>query len=98
MMKLFNVMRGGVKLLDYPSQIPWEIVAPFEGWAQANHSQSLERLNERGGLDPTELHAICHQQSWRISFKLSEEEIVAWLIETLNTFNNKNGLPEWKAD
>lgn len=37
--------------------IPWEILAPHARQAMANHDQTLERLAERGGLDPYE--AIC---------------------------------------
>lgn len=41
--------------------IPWELVEPFERQALANHGrQTLERLAERGGLDPTELWAVMH--------------------------------------
>ena len=37
--------------------IPWEMLAPHARQAMANHDQTLERLAERGGLDPYE--AIC---------------------------------------
>lgn len=38
--------------------IPWEMIAPHEKQAKANHSQTLERLCERGGLDATEALAV----------------------------------------
>lgn len=37
--------------------IPWRLIAPHEERAKRNHAQSLERLAERGGLNPTE--ALC---------------------------------------
>jgi len=46
------------KRLDVPTSVPWGLVAPHEAQAQKNHSQSLERLNQRGGLDPIELVAV----------------------------------------
>lgn len=41
-----------------PRYIPWSFVAPYEAQALKNHSQSLERLHERGGLSPEELYAV----------------------------------------
>jgi hypothetical protein len=39
--------------------IPWASIAPYDGQAQRNHSQTLERLAERGGLDVHEaLHVM----------------------------------------
>jgi len=38
--------------------IPWAMIAPFEQQARSNHDQSLERLAERGGLDPVEAIAV----------------------------------------
>lgn len=53
----FRVMGG-------PS-VPWSFVAPYEAQAFANHDQSLERLHERGGLDPCELWAVVHGCRYR---------------------------------
>lgn len=45
--------------------VPWGMVAPHERQARTNHGgQSLERLNERGGLDPTELVAVLEDRPW----------------------------------
>lgn len=46
----FPIQRG-------PS-VPWEVMAPHESMAQKNHSQSLERLAERGGLSPGEAWCV----------------------------------------
>lgn len=44
--------------------IPWSLIAPHEAQAQSNHDQSLERLAERGGLDPWEALAVIGHQSY----------------------------------
>lgn len=48
-----------------PSAIPWEAIAPYEGQAQLNHQQSLERLAERGGLSPLEALMVMTGRNWR---------------------------------
>lgn len=40
--------------------VPWALVAPYEEQARLNHSQTLERLAQRGGLGPEELYATVH--------------------------------------
>lgn len=45
--------------------IPFAAVAPYEDRAKQNHDQSLDRLNERGGLDVSELWAIVHGKTLR---------------------------------
>ena len=44
-------------IMDGPS-VPWEVMAPHESMAQKNHSQSLARLAERGGLEAGEAWCI----------------------------------------
>lgn len=53
------------RFADCPKYIPWEYVEPHEWQAQKNHGQSLQRLAERGGLDPIELVAVLERRSWR---------------------------------
>ena len=38
--------------------VPWEVMAPHASQCQRNHSQSLERLAERGGLEGSEAWAV----------------------------------------
>lgn len=38
--------------------VPWEVMAPYESQAQTNHSQTLKRLAERGGLGCAEAWAV----------------------------------------
>lgn len=44
--------------------IPWEVLAPHERQAQRNHSQTLRRLAERGGLSPAEAVAVLDGLDW----------------------------------
>ena len=49
----------------FPRYVPWMLLAPHEEWARNNHSQTLERLAERGGLGPDEMMAILEHRRWR---------------------------------
>lgn len=67
----------GDVLKDCPRSLPWSIVAPHERQCQKNHGgQTLEGLANRGGLDPTELYAVLHDQPWR---EMPMEEAVEFL-------------------
>lgn len=44
--------------------IPWALIAPHERQAQSNHSQTLERLAQRGGLCPNEATRIIQDRPW----------------------------------
>lgn len=48
-----------------PQFVPWWLLAPFEPQAKKNHDQTLERLNERGGLAPCEMLAVIEGRRWR---------------------------------
>lgn len=58
-----------------PTGLPDWVFIPdgCEEQAQKNHQQSLTRLKERGGLDPSELLAVIELRSWR---QMSWVEIV----------------------
>lgn len=47
-----------------PSWIPWELLEPHEDRAVKNHSQTLEQLAKRGGLDVCEAVAIIENKSF----------------------------------
>lgn len=67
---------------DARRSVPWAWVAPHEEQARSNHSQSLERLAQRGGLGPDELYLAVHGQPlrrlWREKFP-TVEQAEAWL-------------------
>jgi hypothetical protein len=49
----------------WPDTVPLSLLAPHEAQAQKNHSQSLQRLAERGGLSPCEMLAVLEDREWR---------------------------------
>lgn len=67
-----------------PGIMPWEMIAPHEGQAVRNHSQSLHRLHDRGGLSWCEALCVLEDRAWRAEPKA--REMVLRLIE------------RWKAD
>lgn len=72
-----------------PESVPWSMVEPHRAQALANHSQTLERLAERGGLAPSELHAVVHDRPWR---PLARDEAVAWLVERMRALAMEQAL------
>jgi hypothetical protein len=59
--------------------IPWSLISPYASQAKDNHDQTLERLAERGGLDPGELWCIVHGRRLR---EMPEARITrAWFAE-----------------
>lgn len=65
----FPVLRQGLtpdeRRLRCPYSIPWSVIEPHAAQAQRNHDQTLERLAQRGGLDPRELLAVLNDRHWR---------------------------------
>ena len=51
-----------------------------EDQAEQNHSQSLERLAERGGLDPREALALMTKSDWTQYRDLSEVEALMRIL------------------
>ncbi len=64
--------------------IPWELIEPHRMQALASHSQSLERLHERGGLSPGEAVAVIEDREW--NSVLSTAEAAARLEELVLNF------------
>jgi hypothetical protein len=80
---VFPVLLSGRERRTYPEcprTIPWSLIAPHEEQAQANHEQTLQRLAERGGLDPTELYAVLRDQKW---VRVDVGFAVRWLNDVL---------------
>lgn len=75
-MSKFKIMKG-----SYPcsvSTVPLEYAKKFEAQALRNHSQTIDRLNERGGLDPVEFYAVAHGVCWSEA-KRHPQECIEWL-------------------
>ena len=69
---------------ELPRQVPWSLVEPHEAQARANHGQTLERLAQRGGLDPVELYLVLH------NLPLQKIWLPEFMSEMTPTF-----LPDW---
>lgn len=65
--KVFKIQHGGML-----KGIPWSLIAPHEAQALRNHDQSLERLNERGGLSPEEALAVLEGAPWARATRADE--------------------------
>lgn len=59
---LRKLRQGGVTTIVIA--IPMKMLEPHERQAQSNHSQSLKRLAERGGLSACEANAILEDRQW----------------------------------
>ncbi len=66
---------------DCPTQIPMHLLD--EGQAQRNHSQTLKRLKERGGLSVREILAIVGKKNWSYYSNLKWEEAIEMLNDIL---------------
>lgn len=47
------------------AKIDWQLVQDHGKQARDNHSQTVQRLAERGGLSWCELYAVLHNQRWQ---------------------------------
>ena len=85
-MKTFPILS---EFHGWRKEVPFDFVAPHESQAKRNHSQSLKKLAERGGLSPVELYAVIRgldwtkENSWLYDMTESEAQniIDQWLIE-----------------
>jgi hypothetical protein len=60
----FTIQHDDFTPADCPRTIPWELIEPHEPQALRNHEQSLERLNERKGLDAMEAVAVLENKGY----------------------------------
>jgi|SRR5579859_868602 len=74
--EVYEARRNGT---PYPRSVPWELVKDHEKQAQSNHSQSLDRLAERGGLSPKELWCVVHDKKYYESRNITEAMAIEWL-------------------
>lgn len=89
-----------LKELDCPREVPFAFVMKFRDACLQNHSQTPERLSERGGLSPQELIAISRgYQSWAARQKvwfMAEEQAVPLLKELLAQFERDRAIVDTK--
>lgn len=67
-----------------PKSIPWELIEPHREQAMKNHYQTLERLAQRGGLDPIELKSVLQDVCYPSGCE-ERKEAIDWLNELLVT-------------
>lgn len=82
--------------LGCPRTVPWDFLRPHEQQALDNHSQSLAKLAERGGLGPAEMLAVVEDKSfreagWSGGKAPSDELAIPVLLEKLAAFAIKGG-------
>jgi hypothetical protein len=65
--KRFPVLSGGMT-------VPWQMLAPHEPQAYSNHTQTLQRLAERGGLSWAEVLCVLESRSWGHDRELTDEQ------------------------
>lgn len=68
---------------DCPTQFPMHLLD--EGQAQRNHSQTLNRLKERGGLSVREILAIVGKKPWSYYSALPWAEAIKMLNDIVIT-------------
>jgi hypothetical protein len=71
---------------ECPPAIPWAMVEPHENQAIRNHGQSLERLDERGGLSPEELYAVLRDAPFET---IGRQTAVQFLLAETENFREK---------
>lgn len=63
-----------------PRTVPWEFAERFRKQAEENHSQTLERLAERGGLAPEEMWLAAHGHGL-FKVHIDEQTAIDWLYK-----------------
>lgn len=63
--------------------VPWDLMLQHEDQCQRNHSQSVQRLHERGGLDACEAVAALEDREWR---RMDDADAHKRLFEIVNEY------------
>jgi len=74
---------GELADIGCPRNVPWSLVEPHENQARRNHSQTLTRLAERGGLSPQELIAVLTDKPLKDTYRLTNAFAVSVLLRIL---------------
>lgn len=75
--------------------VPWDLIAPHEAQAIANHEQSLEELARRGGLSPNEM--MCVLEDKRLSLRYSDSTAREMLCAVLRQYHETRATERVKA-
>lgn len=61
--------------------LPWPMMMSHERQAQKNHSQTIQRLAERGGLAPCEACAVLEDRDWHSMSRAASHERLKKLFQ-----------------
>lgn len=91
--RYFPVLRsyGERSGIPCPVSVPWAWIEMCEKQALKNHSQTLQRLSERGGLSASELRAVIEGRDF--NYGCNYQEDCAWLAQWIE---KKEGHEELK--
>jgi hypothetical protein len=89
--KTFPILMTPTERREYPSApkaVPLLMLLPHENQALRNHNQSLKRLGERGGLEPSFMLAVLEDRSWwsialPVALLQLEAHYKGWMKKTL---------------
>jgi len=73
---------------DCPRSVPMSLLS--EQQAQWNHSQSLARLNERGGLCPMEM--LCNIERRSLDLRMNEDYAIDRIKDILKRQSHSNAV------
>ena len=76
MTRRFFPIHSGSTDVEKVLRVPWAMIAEHGAQAKRNHSQTLERLAERGGCCGKEILAILSGENWN-HFEGMKGEVVA---------------------
>lgn len=86
-MMTFPIM--GKRLGDPKLYIPWDFAERARAQAFKNHDQTLERLAERGGLDPVEFFGAANGKSWIEVHYLDHDACLEWIKSEVKKWESK---------
>ena len=72
--------------------VPWDFIQSHEQQAIRNHSQNLETLARRGGLDPREMLAVIENQHYRNYINRDLRETIFVLQKMIDEHISKNNV------
>lgn len=74
--------------LKCPLFVPWDFLTEHEAQVVNNHHMNLKGLNDRGGLQPSEMVAILNHRTYHV---MTSEDSVGQLIALLAAWNESHG-------
>lgn len=78
---IFRVLKPYRYKGECPDFVPWSYIEGHKEQAMKNHQQTLERLNERGGLDPVEIYAVMNNMTWPEVSHITLEFAIKWIMD-----------------